>query len=152
VVAGSFSLAQLIRYSALGMPVVSYISPLDQPTGQRRLLEDLRSCLRDARYRLFIFAAAFAASGPLHRLRADLESWRMRGGRTLAIFGIDHQGTSKQALELALQLSDVFMSLNTLVYYFIQNAIFLEVKHFRESFWIEQFHHGRNGDKLRNLP
>jgi len=49
---------------------------------------------------------AYAKSGPLHRLRDVLEAWRAAGKTTEAILGIDQQGTSREALELALTLFD----------------------------------------------
>ena len=88
------------------MPRLSLIRPLDQPPGTRRLLQDLKDSLSDQRYSAFKIVVAYAKSGPLHRLREHLNSWKCRGGRTDAVFGIDQQGTSREALELALALFD----------------------------------------------
>lgn len=64
------------------------------------------NALRDRRLSTFRLIVAYAKSGPLHRLRECLESWRDARKRADAIFGIDQQGTSKEALELALTLFD----------------------------------------------
>jgi len=46
---------------------------------------------------------AFAKSGPLLRLQADIERWRGQRKTIEAIFGIDNIITSRQALEFALR-------------------------------------------------
>lgn len=84
------------------MPTFSIISPLDQPLGKRRLLEDLKKLLNEKDLNKFGFAVAFAKVGPLYRLQDLFEAWRSAGKRISAIFGIDHRGTSRQALEFAL--------------------------------------------------
>jgi hypothetical protein len=88
------------------MPTIDFISPLDQPTGHRRLLEELKAALCDARFSDFKLIVAYAKSGPLYRLRDALEQWRHTGKRIDAIIGIDQQGTSQEALGLALTLFD----------------------------------------------
>lgn len=88
------------------MPTLGFISPLDQPTGNRRLLEELKAGLLDERFSYFQLIVAYAKSGPLHRLRDFMERWRTTGKRIDAIIGIDQQGTSREALELALTLFD----------------------------------------------
>ena len=84
----------------------SLIRPFDQPPGKRRLIEDLKSALQDNRFTDFRLIVAFARSGPLYRLRVLLQKWRKSGKSSAAIFGLSHQGTSKEALELALSLFD----------------------------------------------
>ena len=84
----------------------SLIRPFDQPPGKRRLIEDLKSALQDNRFTDFRLIVAFARSGPLYRLRDLLQKWRKSGKSSAAIFGLSHQGTSKEALELALSLFD----------------------------------------------
>lgn len=81
---------------------VSFLRPLDQYLGSHRLLHEFQECLRSGEYDRFRFMVAFARSGPLLRLLPDVEAFRDRGGVIEAIFGIDHLGTSRQALELAL--------------------------------------------------
>lgn len=91
------------------MPTFSIISPLDQPLGKRRLMEDLKILLKDEELTEFGFAVAFAKIGPLYRLQDSLEKWRKAGKKIYAIFGIDHNGTSRQALEFALEhMDDVY--------------------------------------------
>lgn len=88
------------------MPRLSLIKPLDQPSGNRRLLDELRTALQDQRFSDLRFVIAFAKSGPLDRLRDALQDWSKSGKSSAAIFGIDLHGTSKEALELALSLFD----------------------------------------------
>ena len=85
---------------------VTFIKPMDQPPGNRRLLEDLKTALKDSRFSEFRMIVAYAKSGPLHRLRDLLEAWRKKGKKIEVIFGLDQQGTSYEALELALTLFD----------------------------------------------
>jgi hypothetical protein len=88
------------------MVKVSLIKPLDQPPGTRRLLDDLKIGLVDPRFANFRMIVAYAKSGPLHRLEPLLRAWRLDGKNVSAIFGIDQQGTSKEALVLAMTLFD----------------------------------------------
>ena len=85
---------------------VTFIRPLDQPLGDRRLLQDLKQALCDDRLTEFKLVVAYAKSGPLYRLQDLLEAWRSAGKSIEAIFGIDQKGTSKEALELALSWFD----------------------------------------------
>ena len=62
--------------------------------------------LQDPDFNRFNMIVAYAKSGPFARLEATLQQWRARGGQTYAIFGVDQQGTSLQALEMALRLFD----------------------------------------------
>lgn len=88
------------------MPTLGVIRPYQQVTGQKRLLADLKSSLSDAKFQELRVVVAYAKSGPLHRLETHFEAWRKAGGKSYAIIGIDQQGTSKEALELALALFD----------------------------------------------
>jgi len=88
------------------VPRLSFIHPLDQPLGRRRLLKELRAALKNQRHKRLRIAVAWAKSGPLLRLKDDLEAWNLRGGRAELIVGIDQRGTSIEALELALKLFD----------------------------------------------
>ncbi|MDI1362700.1 phospholipase D family protein [Methylotenera sp.] len=93
------------------MPKFSVISPLDQPLGKRRLLEDLKKYLQDDDLQSFGFSVAFAKIGPLYRLMDCIQKWRSKGKDITAIFGIDHNGTSVQALQFALdQFSSVYVT------------------------------------------
>jgi HKD family nuclease len=84
----------------------SFLYPLDQPLGKRRLLEDLKKSLADKDFSEFYFTVAFAKVGPLYRLQELLQAWRAAGKNTMGIFGIDHCGTSVQALQFALDHLD----------------------------------------------
>ena len=84
----------------------SLIRPLDQPLGNHRLLDDLKVALQDSRFTDFRLIVAYARSGPLYRLQGLMEAWREHGKTSSAIVGLDQQGTSKDALDLALSLFD----------------------------------------------
>lgn len=88
------------------MSKFSVISPLDQPLGKRRLLDDLKSCLANPEFTEFGFAVAFAKIGPFYRLQEHLQKWKAAGKLSSGIFGIDHCGTSVQALEFAIEHLD----------------------------------------------
>lgn len=88
------------------MPQVSFIGPLDQPLGSRRLLSELRSCLTSGLFTSFKIIVAYAKSGPLLRLRTELTAFKAGGGVIEAIFGVDQQGTSREAVQLSLSLMD----------------------------------------------
>ena len=85
---------------------ISLIRPLDQPVGERRLLQDLKLALCDERLTEFRLIVAYAKSGPLYRLQELIEEWASAGKTIEAIFGIDQRGTSKEALEFALSWFD----------------------------------------------
>ncbi len=86
------------------MPTIEILKPVDQAVGKRRLLEELKANLDGHDYVDLRWLVAYAKAGPLQRLRSRLEAWRKKGRRIHAIFGIDQQGTSREALELALAL------------------------------------------------
>ncbi len=88
------------------MAQISFIAPLDQPLGSRRLLDLLREGLTDPRFTCLRIVTAYAKSGPLLRLESSLATWKAAGKRTEAIFGIDQQGTSREALKVAAELCD----------------------------------------------
>jgi HKD family nuclease len=88
------------------MPTIKILKPVDQAVGKRRLLEELKANLDGHDYVDLRWLVAYAKAGPLQRLRSRLEAWRKKGRSIRAIFGIDQQGTSREALELALALCD----------------------------------------------
>lgn len=88
------------------MPVIEILKPVDAALGKRRLLDELKNDLDGDDYADFRWLVAYAKAGPLQRLKYRLEAWRAKGRTIRAIFGIDQQGTSKEALELALALCD----------------------------------------------
>jgi hypothetical protein len=93
---------------------VSFLRPLDQFNGTQRLINELRDGLRNNNYDHLLFSVAFAKSGPLLRLAPDIRAWKQSGKVIRAIFGIDLLGTSKQALEFALDnFDDVFITHST---------------------------------------
>src|SRR5688500_13213873 len=84
----------------------SIISPLDQPIGTRRLLQDLKNALADTRFNDFRLIVAYAKTGPLYRLQDHLEKWKLTRKSLEAILGVDQQGTSIVGLRLLLALVD----------------------------------------------
>ena len=84
------------------MANISFILLLDQPLGYRRLLQELKNALSDDRFNHFRLIVAYAKSGPLYRLHEYMETWAAAGKTAEANIGIDQQGTSKEALEIAL--------------------------------------------------
>jgi HKD family nuclease len=79
------------------------LNPNDQPLGKWRLLHQLRACLASKEFDSLRMTVAFAKTGPLARLATEIDEWLDRKNTIEAVFGIDHQGTSKQALEFALE-------------------------------------------------
>lgn len=79
------------------------LNPNDQPTGKWRLINELRQCLGSADFNTLRIAVAFAKTGPLYRLQSEIEAWRKEKKAIHGIFGINHCGTSRQALEFALE-------------------------------------------------
>lgn len=88
------------------MPNIEILKPFDAAVGNRRLLDELKRDLDSPDFNDFRLIVAYAKAGPLHRLKAKLEKWKADGKSFKGIFGIDQQGTSKEALELALTLCD----------------------------------------------
>lgn len=84
------------------MPIISFLRPVDQPTGKYRLLADLVACLNAPDFGYCRLAIGFAKSAPLVRLAPYLQEWKNTGRSVEAIFGINHRGTSIQALRFAL--------------------------------------------------
>lgn len=88
------------------MTQIEILKPVDAAVGKRRLLDELKNDLDGNDYSEFRWLVAYAKAGPLQRLKSRLEAWRTKGRSIKAIFGIDQQGTSREALELALALCD----------------------------------------------
>jgi HKD family nuclease len=88
------------------MPKIEILKPVDAAIGKRRLLDELKGNLDSEEFSDFRWLVAYAKVGPLQRLKSRLEAWRKNGRTVRAIFGIDQQGTSREALELALALCD----------------------------------------------
>lgn len=88
------------------MPTITILKPTDQPTGRTRLIDQLKTCLNDDRLSEFKFIVAFAKLGPLLRLASDLEAWKSKSKTVRAVFGVDQQGTSSEALDFAIKNFD----------------------------------------------
>jgi hypothetical protein len=84
------------------MVAFSIINPIDQPTGRKRLLGELKAALQDKRFTSLYIIVAYAKSGPLLRLQSLIEAWCTAGNKIHAIFGVDQQGTTAQALDFAI--------------------------------------------------
>jgi HKD family nuclease len=84
------------------MARVQILNPNDQPTGKWRLINELRACLVSGDYHTLLMAVAFAKTGPLLRLKTEIEQWQAKGKKICSIFGVNHRNTSRQALEFAL--------------------------------------------------
>jgi hypothetical protein len=84
------------------MAKLQILNPHDQPTGKWRLINELRACLVSEDYHTLLMAVAFAKTGPLLRLKAEIEHWQAKGNEIFSIFGVNHRNTSQQALEFAL--------------------------------------------------
>jgi HKD family nuclease len=111
---------------------ISLITPLDQPTGTRRLLTELKANLAAVLFDEFRMVVAFAKSGPLLRLRPALANWKNAGHKVRAIFGISMRGTSKQALSLALELFDeTYVTREPRVTFHPKMYLFSGKEHFR---------------------
>jgi HKD family nuclease len=93
---------------------LSFLRPIDQFSGTRRFLQEFKNLLAAPQYDELLISVAFAKSGPLLRLASLINQWRQLGKRARAIVGVDMNGTSKQALELALAVFDeVFVTHST---------------------------------------
>jgi HKD family nuclease len=84
------------------MPKITFLKPIDQPTGKQRLLHELEDHLKSPHYTHFKLAVGFVKVGPLARLAVSLREWKKAKKLVEGIFGIDLFGTSMQAIEFAL--------------------------------------------------
>ena len=84
------------------IPSISYLTPLDQPFSDRRLVRWLLDALNSGDFTAFKAIVAFSKEAGLARLEAGLNSFRQRGGLAQIVLGVDLLGTSKQAIEFAL--------------------------------------------------
>jgi hypothetical protein len=94
--------------SRRSMPTLTYLQPLDQPfgSGANRAMDWIRSGLQTNHYTSLRLAVAYAKRGALLRLETDIVAFRARGGTIDAVIGFDQGGTSKQALQFALDHFD----------------------------------------------
>lgn len=84
------------------MAKIQILNPNDQPTGKWRLINELRDCLASEDYHTLFIAVAFAKTGPLLRLKTEIDQWLANGKKIVSVFGVNHRNTSRQALEFAL--------------------------------------------------
>lgn len=92
------------------MANITFIHPLDQPTGDFRLLDWLDQNLRCDDYNSFKCLVAFAKIKPFYKLHNSISLWNSKGNCSEAIIGIDHKGTSYQALQYTLaNFSEVYI-------------------------------------------
>lgn len=61
------------------MATINVQSPLDQPSGNNRLLTELIANLQNADFNDLKIIAAFAKIGPLLRLKSHISNWRGQG-------------------------------------------------------------------------
>ena len=88
------------------MPNILLQGPLDQPENRSRLLDYLEAGLTNAKFEELRIMVAYAKEAPLKKLTSTIESWKSEGKRIDAVFGIDQQGTSLEALRIASDLFD----------------------------------------------
>ena len=84
------------------MALLDFQLPLDQPEGRRRLLERLKNQFNSGEFSRLRLVVAFVKAGPLQRFIEEIDSWAESNYSIEAIFGIDHQNTSAEALAFAL--------------------------------------------------
>ena len=92
-----------LRCASICVAKIQILNPNDQPTGKWRLINELRACLVSNDYNSLLMAVAFAKTGPLLRLNAEIEQWLAKGKKIGSIFGVNHRNTSIQALQFAME-------------------------------------------------
>lgn len=93
------------------MATLSFIKPLDQPMGTRRLLDDLSSAFSNKAFDKLTILVAYAKIGPLLRLEKQFQQWKASGKKLSVTVGIDQQGTSLEAIDfLALHCDEFFIA------------------------------------------
>ena len=88
------------------MSKLSFVHPIDQPSGTFRLIDWLEKNFLDSNYQNFRCLIAFAKIKPFYKLHSAIQTWNNAGKTSEAIIGIDHKGTSYQALQY---LQEFFM-------------------------------------------
>ena len=89
------------------MSTYQFIHPTDQPSGAFRLIDWMEESFTSTDFNSFRCLVAFAKIKPFYKLHDSIQKWNMRGNHSEAIIGIDHKGTSYQALQYALAQFDV---------------------------------------------
>ena len=88
------------------MPQISFYLPHEAPSGEDRAISWFREVLDSVEFSELYICVAFSRVGALQRIRPGLDKLKERNGRVVAVFGVDHMGTSRQALEFALEHFD----------------------------------------------
>lgn len=84
------------------MANIEIIKPISQPAGDFRLLNWLNEKFNSNAYHSFQCLVAFAKVKPFYKMHDNIRKWKALGKSAEAIIGIDHKGTSVQALQYAL--------------------------------------------------
>lgn len=84
------------------MPNTTFVNPIDQPTGSFRLLDWLESNFKNKNFKNFRCLVAFAKINPFYKLHSSIQIWNNAQNTSEAIIGIDHKGTSYQALQYVM--------------------------------------------------
>lgn len=79
-----------------------YINPVDQPIGKFRLIDWLEQNFLCDDFQNFCCLVAFAKINPFYKLHNSIQIWNGKGKSARAVIGIDHKGTSLQALQYVL--------------------------------------------------
>lgn len=95
------------------MSLYQYIRPADQPTGVFRLIDWMEANFLSSDYDSFKCLVAFAKIKPFYKLHESIQKWNSRGNQSEAVIGVDHKGTSYQALQYALANFDTVNILHT---------------------------------------
>ena len=88
------------------MPHIFFYSPHAALSGETRAISWFREVLDSDEFSELYICVAFSRVGALQRIRPGLDKFNRRDGRVKAVFGVDHMGTSRQALEFALNHFD----------------------------------------------
>ncbi len=88
------------------MPNIQLLDPSSQPIGTFRLIDWLESQFKSPQYNEFYCAVGFAKIKPFYYLHDSIQTWKTLGKNLKAVVGIDHKGTSLQALTYFLNVFD----------------------------------------------
>ncbi len=94
------------------MSNIRFIQPISQPSGTFRLLDWLEANFRNPSFQNFRCLVAFAKIKPFYKLHSSIQDWNLKGKSSEIVIGIDHKGTSYQALQYALANFDEARILN----------------------------------------
>ena len=90
---------------------ITLLGAAAQPLKEIRLIDWLETNLQNEQYSHFIFETAFARQNPFIKLSEAFSNWGQAGKTITAYMGVDHKGTSIQALQNALTyFSNVYIT------------------------------------------